>query len=223
MSLFAGIEREGINLRLSAFPSKRELRKFFECFWKSLLKLPMFTLIGSLNLIFKELRWRISFSAEKEFYLIFFFLSRDSEVFLLSSFAVSSEASYPLINSENPCRPKSAGVHIGSLAMTYFHWKYNQLSSAQRRFTVLFGMGRSGTTSLWSSGKGFAARAANSSLGQKQSWAVIHWLRNSLDDIQSKKLHGYRIKLHEQLVMVSWVPHSTYTPILSTSWSRTTL
>src|SRR6185369_1190763 len=26
------------------------------------------------------------------------------------------------------------------------------LSSAQRRFTVLFGMGRSGTTSLWSSG-----------------------------------------------------------------------
>ena len=36
-------------------------------------------------------------------------------------------------------------------------------------FTVLFGMGRSGTTSLWSSGKGFAARAANSSLGQKQS------------------------------------------------------
>ena len=29
------------------------------------------------------------------------------------------------------------------------------LSSAQRRFTVLFGMGRSGTTSLWSSGKTF--------------------------------------------------------------------
>ena len=31
LSLFAGIEREGINLRLSAFPSKRELRKFSEC------------------------------------------------------------------------------------------------------------------------------------------------------------------------------------------------
>ena len=28
--------------------------------------------------------------------------------------------------------------------MTYFHWKYNQLSSALKRFTVLFGMGRSG-------------------------------------------------------------------------------
>ena len=27
--------------------------------------------------------------------------------------------------------------------MSYFHWKYNQLSSALRRFTVLFGMGSS--------------------------------------------------------------------------------
>ncbi len=53
---------------------------------------------------------------------------------------------------QNPRRPKSAGVRIGSLAMTYFHWKYNQLSSAQRRFTVLFGMGRSGTATLWSPG-----------------------------------------------------------------------
>ena len=35
-----------------------------------------------------------------------------------------------------------------SLTMSYFHWKYNQLSSAIRCFTVLFGMGRSGTTSL---------------------------------------------------------------------------
>ena len=36
--------------------------------------------------------------------------------------------------------------------MTYFHWKYNQLSSARRRFTVLFGMGRSGAVTLWSPG-----------------------------------------------------------------------
>ncbi len=42
-------------------------------------------------------------------------------------------------------------------------------------------------------------------------------------DIQPKKLHGYRIKLHEQLVLVSLVSHNTYTPNLSTSWSRTTL
>ena len=43
--------------------------------------------------------------------------------------------------------------------MTYFHWKYNQLSSAQRRFTVLFGMGRSGTATLWSPGlKGWKSK-----------------------------------------------------------------
>ena len=44
---------------------------------------------------------------------------------------------------------------MGSRAMSYFHWKYNQLSSALKRFTVLFGMGRSGTTSVWPPGKGF--------------------------------------------------------------------
>ena len=38
------------------FPSKRELRKFFECLLRT-LDLPMFTLIGSLNLIFKEHRF----------------------------------------------------------------------------------------------------------------------------------------------------------------------
>ena len=38
------------------FPSKRELRKFFECPLRT-LDLPMFTLIGSLNLIFKEHRF----------------------------------------------------------------------------------------------------------------------------------------------------------------------
>ncbi len=85
MSLFAGIEREGINLRLSAFPSKRELRKFFECFGKSLLKLPMFTLIGSLILIFKELRFRksefMNLTEENSFCQIGFFskLKKDQE------------------------------------------------------------------------------------------------------------------------------------------------
>ncbi len=37
---------------------------------------------------------------------------------------------------------------MGSLAMTYFHTDNSALSSALRRFTVLFGMGRRGTTSL---------------------------------------------------------------------------
>ena len=39
----------------------------------------------------------------------------------------------------------------------------------------------------------------------------------------SEKLHGYRIKLHEQLVSVSSAPRSACTSDLSTSWSRTTL
>ena len=42
--------------------------------------------------------------------------------------------------------------------MTYFHRKYNRLSSARERFTVLFGMGRSGAALLWPSGKGFASQ-----------------------------------------------------------------
>ncbi len=37
--------------------------------------------------------------------------------------------------------------------MTYFHAVYPALSSALRRFTVLFGMGRRGTNALWSSEK----------------------------------------------------------------------
>src|SRR5215203_2550662 len=35
--------------------------------------------------------------------------------------------------------------------------------------------------------------------------------------------HGYRIKPHGQLVLVSSTPYSASTPSLSTSWSRTTL
>ena len=71
--------------------------------------------------------------------------------------------------AKTPVSFETGVLGMMSLTMSYFHWKYNQLSSAIRCFTVLFGMGRSGTTSLWSSGKGFAARAANSLLGQKQS------------------------------------------------------
>ena len=36
------------------------------------------------------------------------------------------------------------------LAMTYFRTGKTALSSAQRRFTVLFGMGRGGSNALWS-------------------------------------------------------------------------
>ena len=116
------------------------------------------------------------------------------------------------------------GFQFVSLTMSYFHWKYNQLSSAIRCFTVLFGMGRSGATSLWSSGKGFVHEGRILYLVRNEARAVCFSTHEILFfDIQPKKLHGYRIKLHEQLVLVSLVPHSTYTPNLSTSWSRTTL
>ena len=103
--------------------------------------------------------------------------------------------------------------------MSYFHRKYNRLSSALRRFTVLFGMGRSGTAPLWSPGKALEFFA------NETKRVAIAWDSRVLTDNLSKviKLHGYRIKLHEQLVLVSSTPHSAYTPNLSTSWSRTTL
>ena len=73
--------------------------------------------------------------------------------------------------------------------MSYFHWKYNQLSSAIRRFTVLFGMGRSGTTSLWSSGKGFVfTKKTNSFLDGNEAQIVSsHQLLKFSFDISDKK------------------------------------
>ena len=87
----------------------------------------------------------------------------------LLEFHIDGTEANNILKSKNPDLFRNRGSGMVSLTMSYFHWKYNQLSSAIRCFTVLFGMGRSGTTSLWSSGKGFAARAANSLLGQKQS------------------------------------------------------
>ena len=64
--------------------------------------------------------------------------------------------------------------------MTYFHWKYNQLSSAQRRFTVLFGMGRSGTATLWSPGLKGGGKVKHSSFGLRCSHYPIR-LKSSLN------------------------------------------
>ena len=100
--------------------------------------------------------------------------------------------------------------------MFYFHRKYNRLSSTLRRFTVLFGMGRSGATSLWSPDK-----TLNFVRNRNEAGCVCPSI--SKFSPTGEKLHGYRIKLHEQLVLVSSTPHSAYTPNLSTSWSRTTL
>src|SRR5262245_16361215 len=53
--------------------------------------------------------------------------------------------------NKTPTRVLGGGLFCGCLTMSYFRMEYTTLSSAQRRFTALFGMGRGGTTSLCSS------------------------------------------------------------------------
>ena len=98
------------------------------------------------------------------------------------------------------------------------------ISSARRRFTVLFGMGRGGANALWSP-------------GILEMSTVGHWIRvlevrrdghcigadlvaagSAQADAQ-----GYRVKPHGQLVPVSSRHYCPCTPGLSTSWSPTTL
>ena len=52
--------------------------------------------------------------------------------------------------------------------MTYFRAVYPALSSARLRFTVLFGMGRRGSTALWSSGIRESTLGVASRTGQGQ-------------------------------------------------------
>ena len=57
--------------------------------------------------------------------------------------------------------------------MTYFRAVYPALSSALRRFTVLFGMGRRGANALWSSEKTVARQTwglPRSMLLAQQRW-----------------------------------------------------
>jgi putative component of toxin-antitoxin plasmid stabilization module len=91
-------------------------------------------------------------------------------------------------------------------------------------------MGRSGTTSLWSSGitdapstpAGRPIRRVDRLRGNQ----ILDCVRRSKNGKREHFLdfgQGYRVKPHEQLVMVSLTGYPASTPILSTSWSRTTL
>ena len=123
------------------------------------------------------------------------------------------------------------GLVVGSLAVTYFHMANATLSSARRRFTVLFGMGRRGPTSLWPPdinwNKAKEARhrlvADAAVLNSSVLGNLIASCRTSLGHFAWQSTSNDRIKPHEQLVSVSLTPHSASTPDLSTSWSRTTL
>jgi hypothetical protein len=105
------------------------------------------------------------------------------------------------------------------------------LSSAQSRFTVLFGMGRRGSNSLWPPSKRGGGRLDR--LRPAFGWASGF---NNLEEVllgldrQHKHfgflaLHaqGYRIKSHGQLVSVSLTCYHASTPDLSTRWSSATL
>ena len=102
-------------------------------------------------------------------------------------------------------------------------------------------MGRSGTTSLWSSGLtgswlafvgeqvrrirrvwGCHYRTANQRHLIARSFGFEDWHNLGLEPTLILD-QSYRVKPHEQLVLVSLTHYCASTPSLSTSWSRTTL
>src|SRR3970282_703648 len=89
------------------------------------------------------------------------------------------------------------------------------LSSAQTRFTVLFGMGRRGSRLLWPPHRRLKK-------GRATSHSQLRIQDRARRDITADA-HGDRVKPHGQLVRVSSRPHGPCTSRLSTSWSRTTL
>ena len=107
------------------------------------------------------------------------------------------------------------------------------LSSAQSRFTVLFGMGRRGSNSLWPPSKLSGPVVLRRRLrirvaGKQQQYWKKYFL--GLDSRQHRPLkalslvwQGYRIKPHGQLVSVSLTHYCASTPDLSTRWSSATL
>ena len=95
-------------------------------------------------------------------------------------------------------------------------------------------MGRSGTTSLWSSGITVARctpaagpiRRVDRFRGEIRFLIASFGSRRTVHALTHSEALGrqsYRVKPHEQLVLVSSTGCPASTPSLSTSWSRTTL
>ena len=92
-------------------------------------------------------------------------------------------------------------------------------------------MGRSGTTSLWSSG---VTGCRADSLAQHSGFVESISIDCVLPDVGTTEFlisrrcsivehQSYRVKPHGQLVLVSLTHYCASTPSLSTSWSSTTL
>ena len=101
------------------------------------------------------------------------------------------------------------------------------LSSARRRFTVLFGMGRRGTNVLWSSGILWSRAAYRRSNEQRRRIGLeevsLSSAYRSTVFVLELNPQCYRIKPHGQLVSVSLTSYNASTPDLSTRWSSATL
>ncbi len=87
-------------------------------------------------------------------------------------------------------------------------WGNPTLPSALFRFTSEFGMGSGGSKTLWSPSKFFNSESC---------FCVLYTFNSVLASSPSKPLGCCMVKPHGQLVSVSSMPHSTYTPDLSTS------
>ena len=138
----------------------------------------------------------------------------------------------PTAYSKTPLDQVKGGSHCNLPDDVLLSRARCSLSSALKRFTVLFGMGRSGSTSLWSSGMTCRQQEGPASQSGKRSYRfqlldrIAHFARGCDRTTQSSSadfLQSYRVKPHGQLVLVSLTCHHASTPSLSTSWSRTTL
>jgi hypothetical protein len=96
------------------------------------------------------------------------------------------------------------------LAVTYFRVRNCTLSSAQTRFTVLFGMGRRGSRLLWPPDWLWAqpARSTETAAPGHDSEKMKKRIRDALPRrphavFGAGSAHGYRVKPHGQLVRVS--------------------
>ncbi len=87
-------------------------------------------------------------------------------------------------------------------------WGNPTLPSALFRFTSEFGMESGGSKTLWSPSKFFNLESC---------FCVLYTFNSVLALSPSKPLGCCMVKPHGQLVSVSSMPHSTYTPDLSTS------
>ena len=111
--------------------------------------------------------------------------------------------------------------------MSYFHTGIRTIIGAEA-FHGPVRDGKEGTTSLWSSGITCCCVAMQQ---RANSWSqsVFDCAPSSLEDRYNSLYsnldcrQSYRVKPHEQLVLVSLTHYCASTPSLSTSWSRTTL